>query len=75
MWQFYFKLKGSLKSVTVWVNSIFLSLLPFYDDLRTSLPELQPYLPDDAYKKMVFALVILNIVLRFRTKVDLKDKA
>jgi len=74
MWTLFMKFKGSLKSVTIWVNSLFLSILPFYDEMRDGLPQLQPYLPDNAYKWMALALVVLNISLRFKTKHDLADK-
>lgn len=74
MWCLFFKLKGAFKSVTIWVNSIFLSVLPFYDEMRDALPQLQPYLPDNAYKWMALALVILNISLRFKTKRDLAER-
>lgn len=85
MLNFIEKLKGAWRSKTVWVNSIFLTLLPFADqlvvaiapvlqDLSASLPELQPYLPDNIYKFVGICMVCVNIFLRFKTRLPLDAK-
>lgn len=68
------KLRGGLKSATVIVNAAFLAILPFYESAIVSLPELQPYLPENIYRKVGIAVVIINIVLRFRTHKPLEHK-
>lgn len=74
MRNFLDKLRGSLRSATVWINSGLLAMLPFYEDIKGSMTELQPYLPDNIYKWMGVAVVVLNIVMRFRTRVPLEHK-
>lgn len=68
------KIRGAFKSVTVMVNALLLAMLPFYEVLIEQLPQLQPYLPEDVYKKVGVAVVVLNIVLRFRTHKPLEHK-
>lgn len=75
-------LKGALKSVTVWVNGLFLAAAPFADQIITAamtgvrdyLPELQPYLPDNIYKAAGIAVVAFNIWQRARTSMSLAEK-
>lgn len=70
--------KGMLRSWTLWFNGILLALLPFASDilllLPQILPEIQPYMPANAYEFMGKVVVIGNILLRFRTTKPLAEK-
>jgi hypothetical protein len=68
------KLKGAWRSVTVWFNGALLAMLPVYEVVKESLPEIQSYLPDNVYKWVGIAVVMLNIALRFKTNSDLAHK-
>lgn len=78
------KVKGALKSKTMWFNSLLLCCLPVFELLRESLnvfeyihaymPELQGYLPDNVYKVMGVVVVVGNVLLRLSTKSALEDK-
>lgn len=76
------KLQGALRSVTVWVNGLFLAFVPFADQIITAvmtgvrdhLPELAPYLPENWFKAVGIAVVIFNIYQRARTSTSLAEK-
>lgn len=68
------KLKGALRSFTVWFNGMLLLGLPVFEALKQSLPDLQTYLPDNVYKTVGVVVVLGNIALRFRTTTDLAAK-
>ncbi len=74
-------LKGSRKSLTMWFNTVvglITSVMVFLPDViqtvTDNLPQLQPYLGPEAYKKLVFFLLVGNMVLRIKTKGSLADK-
>lgn len=67
-------LKKAHKSITIWFNSVMglaVVLLPLAQD---QLPQLQSYVPANVYQFAMGALIVGNILLRFRTVVALKDK-
>jgi hypothetical protein len=68
------KLRGAWRSLTVWLNGVFLAALPIYEAVKDSLPEAQQYLPDNVYKWVGVAVVVVNLGLRFRTNSDLAQK-
>lgn len=72
------KLRGALRSATIWVNGLLLAALPFADSLAPAmveyLPELAPYLPADMYKALAVAGVLFNIYQRARTTMSLEEK-
>lgn len=47
---------------------------PIVSTVRTSLPELQGFLPDDPYKFLSVVFITAGIVLRIYTTTSLKDK-
>jgi len=62
------------KSATIWFNSVMGTLavvLPFAQD---QLPAMQAYLPAHIYNYMMGAVVLGNIVLRYKTTKRLADK-
>jgi hypothetical protein len=67
-------LKGSFKSVTIWFNGALLALLPLFEYLKDSLPQLQEWLGDDLYKKVGLAVVVINIALRYKTNKPVSEK-
>lgn len=72
------KLRGALRSVTMWVNGLFLAAYPFADQIvqavNDNLPALQPYLPASAPKAIGLAAVLFNIYQRTRTTQSLAEK-
>ncbi len=72
------KIRGALRSVTVWVNGMLLAAWPFADKImqavRDNLPALQPYLPEDVFRNVGLAVVIFNIFQRARTTQSLAQK-
>lgn len=72
------KIKGALRSVTIWVNGVFLALFPFADSIiqgiHDNLPDLSQYLPADVFKVIGVAVVVFNIYQRTRTNQSLADK-
>ncbi len=68
------KIKGSRKSLTVWLNSTFLALFPVIEYAKEVLPALQEFLTPDVYKLVGLLVLLANIFLRFRTSECLSDK-
>lgn len=68
------KLRGALKSWTVWANGLLLMALPFLPVLQDSLPQLQAYLPENFYKWAMLGVLVGNIALRFKTTTSLAEK-
>lgn len=71
---FKMKIRGAVRSFTVMVNVAFLAALPLYDEAVKALPDLQPYIPENIYRKVGVAVVVINILLRFRTRRALEHK-
>lgn len=68
------KFRGAMRSTTIWLNTVALSVLPFIDTIQQTLPGLKDQLPSDIYKALGIVVVVGNILLRFKTNTDLKDK-
>jgi hypothetical protein len=68
------KIAGMRKSAVIWVNGLLLAALPVVDYAKDNLPQLADYLSPDLYKRVGLAVVVLNILLRFRTSQSLADK-
>lgn len=72
------KLRGALRSVTMWVNGIFLAAYPFADSViqgvHDSLPDLAQYLPANMFKAVGLAVIVFNIYQRTRTTKSLAEK-
>jgi len=67
-------IKGSLKSLTMWFNSVLGAAIVFLPDAITQLPMLQAYLPDNIYKTAFVVVVVGNMLLRVKTKDALTEK-
>jgi hypothetical protein len=68
------KLVGARRSKTVLFNSIMAVLLPSIIYAQEMLPILKELLTPEAYQATGLAVVIINIVLRFKTDNSLDNK-
>jgi len=69
------RIKGALRSVTIWFNALVGAAIILLPDAATSLSGLQPYIPHNIFQWTMGIVVAANIILRFHTKLDLKDKS
>jgi hypothetical protein len=68
------KLKNAWKSWTIWLNGIGLMLVAYLPDMASTFPQLQPYMGENAYSRVMFALTVANIMLRFKTSRPLQER-
>lgn len=72
------KLRGAMKSVTIWVNLIFAGVISNADSivsgLHSALPDLSQYLPTNIFKVIGVLLIVFNLYQRTRTNQSLADK-
>lgn len=68
------KLKGAWKSFTIHFNVYALALIPLFDALQNALPLVNQYGQGTWLGYYSVAVIIANIILRFKTDSDLKDK-
>lgn len=72
------KLKGAYKSLTIWLNAMFLGLISNADtvmsSLRDNLPTVSQWLNADMLKYSAYFIIGVNVLLRFKTKSSLADK-
>lgn len=68
------KLRGAVRSVTVWFNGVVATIVLALPILQDSIPSLQAYLPPHLFKYLMLAVLIANIWLRFRTRDALEHK-
>jgi hypothetical protein len=72
------KIRGAFKSLTMWVNGLFLAAFPFANDIvsgvQDNLPQMAQYVPDNIFKTVGMVVVVFNIYLRVRTKQSLEVK-
>ena len=67
-------MRGTLKSMTIWFNGVLLGLLPLFEMVMASFPQLHEFLPDNQYKTVGLIAVVGNILLRFKTNKPLSQK-
>lgn len=68
------KLRGCWRSLTIWFNTTALAIVAGLPMLQDSIPSLQQYMPDDAFRWIGGAVVLANIALRFKTRTALEYK-
>lgn len=68
------KLKNSWKSWTIWFNAFASAILLGLPSAQDAFPQIQSYLPANVYKYAMGALILGNILLRFKTNKSLSDK-
>lgn len=66
------KLANLHKSLTIWFNGLAAAALGILPMLQDSLPSLQQYVPD--IKWGAAAIIVGNVLLRFKTTKGLQDK-
>jgi hypothetical protein len=72
------QLRGAIRSKTVLINAALLALLDQLPNILNyaaeQLPVLQPYLGAELFRNAMLTVLVLNILLRFRTKIPLEAK-
>jgi hypothetical protein len=72
------KIRGAFKSLTMWVNGLFLAAFPFANEIvsgvQDNLPQMSQYIPENIFKTLGVIVVMFNIYLRVRTKRSLEEK-
>ena len=68
------RVKNSWKSWTIWFNGTAIALMAFWPDLVTNFPTIQGYVSDITYKRIMGLILVINLILRFKTTKDLADK-
>ena len=68
------KLLGAWRSWVIWFNGVGLALIEYWPDLVTNFPTIQGYVSDTVFKRTMGTILIINMILRFKTKDDLADK-
>jgi len=68
------KLRGAWRSLTIWFNSVSLTLFAVLPTAQDAFPQMQAYLPEHLYKWGMGIVIAANIALRFKTASDLADK-
>lgn len=67
-------LNGARRSLTVWFNSVVLAALPLLESIKEFSPGLQAYLTPENFKLVGISVILINIILRFKTKKPLSEK-
>lgn len=68
------KLKGALRSKTIWFNVFMVALPEIFEQLQANLPVLHDYLPENTYKAVGLVAIVGNVILRGVTKIPLEAK-
>ena len=71
---YFQRLVGAWRSLTVWFNGIIGSILVTVPLLEPLLPQLQGLITPAQYKYIALALVVGNVLLRFKTTQALDQK-
>lgn len=67
-------LRGSLRSFTIWFNSLAATVITALPYAQDALPQLAQYLGPNVYKVIAAVIVVGNILLRAKTSKALPDK-
>jgi hypothetical protein len=69
------KVRGALRSKTVWFNAVAIPVLAtIFDQAQANLAALAPYLADDKMKVIAIVSIVGNVVLRGLTTQPLEHK-
>lgn len=71
---FIAKLAGAKRSLTVWFNGVTGTVVLGLPMLQDSLPQMREYVPTDYFKWAMGAVIVINILLRFKTSQPLENK-
>ena len=68
------KLKNAWRSTTIWFNGVMATAMVVLPVAQDAFPQLQEYVPSNVYKLAMGAVIVANILLRFKTTTDLAEK-
>ena len=68
------RVKGAWRSWTIWFNGVGIAIVGFWPDLVSNFPTLQGYVSESIFKGTMGAILVINLILRFKTTKDLADK-
>ena len=68
------KIKGAWRSWVIWTNGIAGTLVVLLPVAQDSFPQLQQYIPANVYQWGMAIVIAANIILRFKTTMDLSEK-
>lgn len=69
------RLSGCKRSLTIWFNAIAGAAVLLLPVAQETFPQMSGYIPQDTYRLLMGIIIAANIVLRFKTTVDLAEKA
>ena len=67
-------LKRIHKSFVIWFNGLSAALITALPFAQDNFPQLQEYVSPAFYKHAMVAIIVGNIILRFKTNSSLRDK-
>lgn len=68
------KLRGSIKSLTIWFNGVVAAAVPALAYLQDQYETIRAAIPANMTTYAVLGLVTVNVLLRFKTKKPLEEK-
>lgn len=69
------KLQGCRRSLTIWFNGLIGTAIILLPEAQSQFPQLEGYLSESLYRSLMGAIIVANIILRFKTTADLAQKA
>ena len=74
-WQdFIADLRNSHKSLTIWFGVMSEFLIEYLPEITKAITESEDYMLPETYKRVMQGIVLLNMVLRFKTKSAMRHK-
>ena len=68
------KIRGAKKSLTIWANSVFASIVMALPIAQDQVPLVKAYIPPNIYHYLLMVVIFGNVILRFRTNKGLDEK-
>lgn len=65
---------GAIKSWTIWFNSAAAPVFMYWEDIKSTVPDLAAHMTPENYKRLALAVVIINLLLRIKTKKALTER-
>lgn len=67
-------LRGAVKSWTIWTNGVLLTLVLAAPTLQEALPQIKPFVSNNAFEHLTLIVILLNVGLRIKTNTSLSTK-
>lgn len=67
-------LRGAVRSWTIWVNSVLLTLVLAAPLLQDTLPTIKPFVSEKGFGHLTMIVILLNLALRVKTNQSLSTK-